>query len=166
MANLGTFNAHEVDPNVSFDPVPEGKYLAVITESEMKPTKNGQGSYLQLTLTLIDGEFRGRMLWARLNLTNPNATAVKMARSELSAICHAVGVMQPRDSVELHNIPLLITVKVKKRSDNNELTNEIKGYEPAPGRAAATTPQPASAVPASQPPAVGTATANTPPWRR
>ncbi len=164
MANLGTFNAHEVDPNVSFDPVPEGKYLAAITESEMKPTKNGQGSYLQLTLTLIDGNFRGRMLWARLNLTNPNATAVKMALSELSAICHAVGVMQPRDSVELHNIPLLITVKVKKRSDNNELTNEIKGYEPSPGRTPTSAPQ--SSPTAAPVDAGSTVNPNTPPWRR
>ena len=33
---------------------------------------------------------------------------VKIARGELSAICRAVGVMQPRDSVELHNVPLEI----------------------------------------------------------
>ncbi|MCC7406950.1 MAG: DUF669 domain-containing protein, partial [Phycisphaeraceae bacterium] len=96
--------------------------------------------------------FRGRVLWARLNLNNPNATAVKIARSELSAVCHAVGVMQPRDSVELHNLPLLITVKVKKRTDNDELTNEIKGYEPK--SAAAGQPQQAPV------------THHTPPWKR
>ncbi|MCC7407458.1 MAG: DUF669 domain-containing protein, partial [Phycisphaeraceae bacterium] len=97
MANLNGFNAAEVEPNASFDPIPAGKYLAAITESEMKPTKNGSGNYLQLTFTIVEGEFRGRVLWARLNLNNPNATAVKIARSELSAVCHAVGVMQPRD---------------------------------------------------------------------
>jgi len=129
MANLNGFNAHEVEPTSNFEPLPAGKYLAAITESEMKPTKNGSGSYLQLAFTILEGEFKNRVLWARLNLNNPNATAVKIARSELSAICHAVGVMQPRDSVELHNIPLLITVKLKKREDTGELTNEIKGYE-------------------------------------
>ncbi|MCC7408103.1 MAG: DUF669 domain-containing protein [Phycisphaeraceae bacterium] len=152
MANLNGFNAHEVEPNASFDPIPAGKYLAAIAESEMKPTKNGSGSYLQLTFTIMEGEFRGRVLWARLNLNNPNATAVKIARSELSAVCHAVGVMQPRDSVELHNLPLLITVKVKKREDTGELTNEVKGYEPK--AAAAGKPQQAPT------------TSNTPPWKR
>ena len=141
MAHLNGFDATQVDPSTSFDPIPAGKYLAAITESEMKPTKNGSGSYLQLTFTIIEGEYRGRMLWARLNINNPNATAVKIAKSELSAVCHAVGVMQPHDSVELHNLPLVINVKVKKRSDNDELTNEIKGYEPksAPGSQAQTT---------------------------
>ncbi|MBN2583677.1 MAG: DUF669 domain-containing protein [Planctomycetes bacterium] len=152
MANLNGFDASQVEPTASFDPIPAGKYLAAITETEMKPTKNGSGSYLQMTFTVLDGEYKNRVLWARLNLNNPNATAVKIARSELSAICHAVGVMQPRDSVELHNIPLLITVKVKKREDTGELTNEIKGYEPK--AAAAGQPQQA---PASD---------TTPPWKR
>lgn len=138
MATLNGFNATEVEPTSSFDALPAGKYLAAITESEVKPTKNGAGSYLQLTFTILDGEYKGRILWARLNLNNPNATAVKIARSDLSAICHAVGVLQPRDSVELHNIPLIITVKCKKRSDTGELTNEIKGFTP---KASAQAPQ-------------------------
>jgi len=152
MANLNGFNATEVEPTSSFEPIPAGKYLAAITESEMKPTKNGSGSYLQMTFTIIEGEFKNRVLWARLNLNNPNATAVKIARSELSAICHAVGVMQPRDSVELHNLPLVITVKLKKREDTGELTNEIKGYEAK----TASTGQPQQAP----------VTSNTPPWKR
>jgi hypothetical protein len=122
MANLNGFNATEIEPTSNFEPLPANKYLAAITESEMKPTKSGNGSYLQLTFTVLEGEYKNRILWARLNLDNPNATAVKIARSELSAICHAVGVMQPRDSVELHNLPLMIAVKLKKRDDTGELT--------------------------------------------
>jgi len=156
MANLNGFNAHDVDPNTSFDPIPADKYLAAITASEMKPTKNGNGSYLELTFSVLEGEYRGRTLWARLNLNNPNATAVKIARGELSAICRAVGVMQPRDSVELHNLPLVINVKLKKRSDNDELTNEIKGFE---AKAAAAAHAATSGEQAS-------VTDNTPPWKR
>jgi hypothetical protein len=152
MANLNGFDASQVEPSASFEPIPAGKYLAAITESEMKPTKNGSGSYLQLTFTILEGEYKNRVAWARLNLANPNATAVKIARSELSAICHAVGVMQPRDSLELHNVPLLITVKVKKREDTGELTNEIKGYEP-------------KSVAAGQPQQTQQ-NSTTPPWRR
>ncbi len=129
MANLNGFNALNVEPTNNTEPLPAGKYVAVITESEMKPTKNGGGSYLQLTFTIIEGEYKNRVLWARLNLNNPNVTAVKIARAELSAICHAVGVMQPRDSIELHNLPLVINVKLRRREDTGELTNDIKGYE-------------------------------------
>jgi hypothetical protein len=122
------FNAHEVDPATIFDPIPAGKYIAVITESEMKPTKTGNGHFLELTLEVVEGEYKGRKVWARLNLDNPNQTAVKIAQSELSAICRAVNVMQPQDSVELHNLPMEITVKCRKREDTDEITNEIKGY--------------------------------------
>lgn len=128
MANLNGFNANEVEPAVGFDPIPAGKYLAVITESGMKATKSGAGNFLELTFQVLEGEFKGRLLWARLNLDNPNATTVKIARAELSAICRAVGVMAPKDSVELHNLPLVITVAHKKRQDTGEITNVIKGY--------------------------------------
>ena len=44
-----------------------GQVLAVVSESELKPTKTGGGKYLQLTFQIIDGEFKGRLVWARLN---------------------------------------------------------------------------------------------------
>lgn len=163
MANLNGFNANEVDPAVSFDPVPAGKYLAIVTESEMKPTKAGTGQYLQLTFQIIEGEFKGRLAWARLNLDNPSAMAVKIARSELSSICRASGVMQPRDSVELHNLPLVICVGCKKRDDTGDITNEIKGYETKQHVA------PGAPVSAANPGAPATSAAvegSTPPWKR
>jgi len=150
MADLNGFNANQVEPTTEFEPISAGKYVAMITESEMKPTKSGAGSYLQLTFQILEGEYKGRFLWARLNLNNSNSTAVQIARSELSAICRAVGVMTPRDSVELHNLPLLITVKCKKRDDTGDVTNEIKGY--ATREAANGQPQQAAT--------------STPPWRR
>ncbi len=127
MAQL-EFNAHEVDPSLAFEPLPAGNYLCEITDSEMKPTKNGQGSYLELTFTVLDGEYKGRKAWDRLCINHTNSKTVEIARANLSAICHAVGVMQPQDSVQLHNLPLVITVKCKKREDTGEVTNEIKGY--------------------------------------
>lgn len=155
MAHLNGFNAHEVEPNAAFDPLPAGKYLAAITSSQMKPTKNGQGSYLELEFEVLEGEFRGRKVWDRLCINHPNAMTVKIARGNLSAICRATGVMQPRDSVELHNIPLLITVKCKKRQDTGDLSNEVKGYAPR------TASQSGGGQPQQAP-----VTSNTPPWKR
>ncbi|RIK74360.1 MAG: hypothetical protein DCC68_23255 [Planctomycetota bacterium] len=149
MASLN-FNANDVEPASDFEPIPAGKYLAMITDSEMKPTKNGTGHYLQLTFQILDGPYKNRFVWARLNLDNANATAVKIAHGELSALCRAVGVMAPKDSVELHNLPLVITVKCKTRKDSGEVQNEIKGFAKK---------EAANGVPAQ-------AAANTPPWRR
>ncbi len=150
MSTLNGFNAHSVEPSTSFDPIPAGKYLSVITASEMKDTKKAGGRYLELTFEVIEGEHKGRKVWARLNLENANALTVQIAKGELSAICRAIGVMTPNDSVELHNLPLIISVKQKKRDDSDEMTNEIKGYSKKD--TAAGKPAQASAA--------------TPPWRR
>ena len=128
MANLSGFNANNVEPMDDFDPIPSGKYVAVIVDSEMKQTKNESGSFLELKFEIIEGEYKGRNVWARLNLDNQNDVAVKIAKAQLALICKSIGVMTPRDSAELHNLPLVINVKVKKRDDNGELANEIKGY--------------------------------------
>ena len=150
MADLRGFDANQVEPTAALDPIPAGKYPAVVTESEMKANKAGTGSYLQLTFQIIDGPYKNRVLWARLNLDNPNATAVQIARGELSAVCRAVGVLAPSDSTELHNLPLVIHVRCKKRSDTGEIGNEIKGYSKKEQPAAPTT----------------AATNTTPPWKK
>jgi hypothetical protein len=152
MADLRGFDANQVEPNTEFEAIPAGKYLAAITASDMNPNKAGTGHYLQLTFEILDGPYKKRLLWARLNLDNPNAQAVQIARAELSAICRAVGVLAPSDSTELHNLPLMISVKCRKREDTGELTNEIKGYAKKEAPAPAANAQ---------------ALANsTPPWRR
>lgn len=152
MADLRGFDANTVEPNGDFEPIPAGKYLAVITESELKPTKAGTGHYLQLTFQVVDGPFQNRLLWARLNIDNANAQARKIAQGELSAICRAVGVLAPNDSVELHNLPLVIHVRCKKRTDTGEIVNELKGYSKKDSP-----PPPAAAAPAAN---------STPPWKR
>ena len=157
MASLNNFDANQVDPSVALDPLPAGKYIAVVSESELKPTKAGGGKYLQLTFQIIEGEHKGRLVWARLNLENKSEMTVKIARGELSAVCRAVGVMQPRDSVELHNVPLEINVGLKKRDDNGEFTNVIKGYAKKGGSGGVTT---------APRPAAGAGPGSTPPWKR
>jgi len=144
MATLN-FNAHEVEPSVALEAVPAGKYIAVIVESEMKQTKSGNGNYLELTFEITEGEYKGRKVWARLNIDNPSADAVKIARGELSAICRAVNVMTPNDSVDLHNLPLEINVKCKKRDNTDEISNEIKGYAAKPAPVTSSEPRQKSA---------------------
>jgi hypothetical protein len=129
MVQLNNFDASQVEPVAALGPIPAGRYLAMITASDLKPNKAGTGSYLELAFTILEGEHRGRQLWSRLNLDNPNELAVKIARAELAAICRAVGVLTPRDSAELHNLPLVIRVACKKRKETDEIINVIKGYE-------------------------------------
>jgi len=163
--DLAGFDASQVPEQQEFSAIPAGQYVVIATASEEKATKTGTGSYLQFTFEVLDGPYKGRKLWARLNLRNPNTTAVEIAQRELGAICRAVGVIKPAQSAELHNKPLMVEVDVEK-DDRDRQNNVIKKYMPASGAA----PQvfaPAAAPVAVAPAGAPTAAApSTPPWAK
>jgi len=170
MANLAGFDASQVPEQQDFAALPEGQYVAIATSSEEKVTKAGTGKYLQITFEVMDGPAKGRKLWARLNLWNPNQTAKEIAQRELGALCRAVGVIRPNDSSELHNKPLVLTVKVEL-DDKQRQSNTISKYEPLPqaGMPAAPPAAPQAQAPAFQSASAAPAAAAAPasmPWAR
>ena len=78
------FNANEVEPSQEFQPLPEGKYEAVISDSDVKSTRNGSGRYVQLEFEVVSGEHKGRKVWGRYNIENPSADAVRIGRADFS----------------------------------------------------------------------------------
>ena len=164
MSNLAgyNFNAEEVEPSSSFDPIPARWYTAIISNSEMKATRDGYGEYLSLTLQIIEGQYENRLVFARLNLKNANDKAVDIARKDLAAICRAVGVMSPQASEELHDIPLMIKVKVRPASGDYEASNDIGGYKAVEGANLTPAPKAASKPQTPQP----AATTTKKPWQK
>lgn len=130
MGNLEGFNANEVDPKTDFEPVPKGDYDAMLVSGAFEPNSKRNGQFLKFEAEITSGQYRGRRLFDRLNLDNPNETAVKIAKATLSSICRAVGVMQPKDSSQLLNKPLRIKVDVEERDDKpGSYSNRITNYE-------------------------------------
>ncbi len=180
MSNLSqalgrTFDASQVDPSSSFDPLPKGKYLVIITDSEIKETKNRDGQYLQLVHEVVDGQFKGRKLWSRLNIVNRNKTAEDIAHRTLSSLCHAAGVMNLQDSAQLHNIPVVADVKLSKEGDQNDITSyasangqqQAGGYQPGkPPAAASSAQQDSTTTPTQTSPSDAGQAASVPPWKR
>ena len=174
MATLN-FNAATVQPAEAFDTIPAGWYNVRITESTNKPTKDGRGSYLALTLTVADGKFAKRKLFDRLNINNVNQVAKDIAYQTLSSICHATGVIQCQDSSQLHGILMQAKVTVKPADGQYSESNEIKGYKAVEGggavqQAPAWVSQPAPATsgfiaPAAEAPAQAQS-GDVPPWAK
>ena len=146
------FDAVEVAP--SFEPLPAGNYKCVITDREQKTTKAQTGSYLQLKIEVIEGHYTGRVVFDRLNLENPNATAVEIATRTLKSIGAALQVPL-HNSEELLDRPLMVKLAVRPASNGYDASNDVKGY--ASGGAAPSAP----AAPAAAPQA-----AAAPPWKR
>lgn len=160
MASLN-FDASGIDTTSQFDAIPAGDYEAMVTDSTMKSTKDGTGQYLELTIEIQSGQFQGRRLWDRLNLSNRNPKAVEIAQKQLAQLCHATGVLQVQDSQQLHNRPIVMKVAVKNDPERGP-SNEIKGYK---ARGAATAQAPAFQAPRA--PAAPQAPAAAPlPWAK
>ena len=127
--NLGNFDARTVEPS-GFDVLPAGEYDVCIVSSAVESTRAGDGKFLKLELQVLNGPFQNRKVFDRLNLWNKNPQAVTIAQGTLSAICRAVGVLTPQDSSELHNRPLLATIKT--RDYQGSPRNEVAGYKELP----------------------------------
>ena len=130
MAQLN-FDATNVTPEFGLPPsIPAGWYNAMIDESEMKPTRDGTGAYLETRFNVIDGQYAGRKVFMRLNIRNTNPVAQEIAYKQLSAIAHAVGILHVQDSAQLHGIPMKIKVKIRKdTSGQYEDQNEISAVK-------------------------------------
>lgn len=153
---LNGFNAADIEPAAPRGTLPAGKYKCVITASEEKPTRAMTGTKLALTMQVIEGPHQGAYLYDNLNVNNPSATAQEIAQRQLSAICRAVGVLTPDDSSDLHNKPLMVTVKVEN-TEQYGAQNKVGGYSAVEKAGSSVAPVAAAAAPAGN---------AVPPWKR
>lgn len=148
----------QADPNLptnNYELLPKGDYLCMAIASEIKPNSKRTGDYLQITFEVIDGPYKTRKIWDRLNIRNANKTAEKIAMEQLNALCMATGVLNLSDSDQLHNIPVVLKVDIEAGRDGYDDQNRVKGYAstggaaPAPRAAAPQAVAPAAAAPAT-----------------
>lgn len=185
---MWSFNAQQVAPSAGFEPPSDNWHTVIIVDPEMKPTKDGQGGFLSLPLSIVsEGADKGKKFHWNLNLFNANPQTVSIAQGELSAVCHVVGQYQ----IDQNTLHLLANkpfqVKTQIRTDDPRYCNvtgvrDVNGNEPGKAGAGpqpAQPPQPAQhpgqwqtgpaqsqppAQPAAQPPAQAPQTGGQPPW--
>ncbi len=155
--DLNGFNALEIEPSATFQPMPAGWYKCVITEAVEGINKAGTGSYLKLSIEVIDGDHTGRNVFEYLNLKHEKEVAVQIAQQALSAICRAIGVNSPKDSAELCDKPLMVKMAVTPASGGYEASNNAKGYEAVSDGASA------QAAPSG---VASNGASSTPPWKK
>lgn len=153
MATLD-FNAQDVAPQQAFTPIPAGVYTTTIVDSEVKTTQKG-GTMAVFHLQVAEGPHAGRRVFARINVRNASPDAERIGQSQLSALCHAAGVVRITDTVQLHGRAVRARVKIRK-SDEYGDSNEVSGFEavagaPVPPTAAAPAAPGAPVPPWAQP---------------
>lgn len=110
--------------------LPDGEYVATITDCKLAPTKNNTGKTLNLTFDVAEGKFQGYQIQTSFNIHNQSVTAQKIARDNLRLVMDALGIQDPKSESDFCNIRVLITVG---QSVNNYFTpprkeNVIRNY--------------------------------------
>ena len=154
-----SFDATGIDTSDDrgFEPLPQGKYNAMIIESTVKDTKAGTGKYIELVCQVLDGAHVNRKIWHRLNIVNPNPQAENIGRKDLAVLMSNLGLPpQMGDTQELHGKPFVMGLKISQR-DGYEPSNDVSFTGPA-------TNQPTAAPMVGRPTPPPTATTAAPPW--
>jgi hypothetical protein len=128
-------NDQEVEGD--FPVLPHGDYVAIIEDSEFKPTKADQSvSYLNLTYQILEGlgdcqkvECKGTKVFEILNLNHTKENVRQIAVRSMNSIGLAVGVTTIQDTAQLHDIPLVISITVKDDPEYGK-KNIIKRHHP------------------------------------
>lgn len=113
----------KVDSNV----LPAGKYVASVTNAEVKDTKDGSGQYINAEFSIIDEDFKGRKVFQMFNIKNRNEQAVTIGMSQLKSLMLAAGASSfALNTVsELCGLCCQITLKVEEDSygKKNKITS-------------------------------------------
>jgi len=79
------------DATSSSSVLPAGKYNVVCEEANIKETKNGDGEYINVRFSVIDGDMKGRKMFMMFNIKNKNEQAVTIGRQQLKSFLIAAG---------------------------------------------------------------------------
>lgn len=140
MANLSHINIDNVDigpdAGTGYGLLPEGKYLAKVTESKVQPTRSGNGQILELTWQIQSGPHERRLIWDKITIVHSSEQAQEIGRKQWKKALRAAGIEHsPQDSSEIHGKLVRIQVKTKPASNGYEASNAIAAYYPAPKQA-------------------------------
>lgn len=170
------FDSSQVPERQEFESLPPGNYSAMIVDSQLTDTSKG-GQMIVLEIEIQDDEFSGRKVFERLNIVNSNDKAVDIAYRTLGEIVRAVGKTTIKDTTELHNKRLTITLGVKppeKYTDKNGVEqpgtpqNTIKKYALFSAGNSADSHKQQTKVAAETKPqeSQSSEASNVPPWKR
>lgn len=138
MTDLSDINMDGVQPMSTQQELPVGQYLVRVEDTEKKATKERfdeaghalpVNHYLQIAMQVYGGPNEGQIEFARLNLWNPNETAVRMAKAELKSIQEATGVAST-NSDHYHGKWMVLEVKAGVKDPSKLYKNYSAAPEP------------------------------------
>ena len=114
MFNLDFSN---VKDSQTFAPIPAGTYNVCVDEAEVRPTKKGDGEFVNVKLRVIDGPQANRFLFQNFNIKNPNPQAVEIGMQQLKSLMKCSGMKEMKLTSVLDLVGLMCQAVVKIKID-------------------------------------------------
>ena len=115
----------------TFQLIPNGRYTMQAVKTDIKPTKNGNGSYVEVFMKITEGDYKNRQIIKRFNWENTNATAMSIGRAQFRNLVLACGIPGDlRNSDEVLNIPVTGEVYTQKGTNGYNDSNDVKFFKP------------------------------------
>jgi hypothetical protein len=118
-----------VKEQLGFEPIPQGEYVVMAEEAQVKSTKSGGGEYIHVKFTVLSGAYEGRKLFEMFNIKNENVKAVEIGLSKLKSflVCAGVQNMVLDDVAKLEGKTVIAVVKNK--TDSYGEKNTIQAFK-------------------------------------
>jgi hypothetical protein len=144
---------------ISYDPIPEGTYSAILSQAELRDNATQTGQYIKLRFDILGPTHAGRIVFANINIRNASPKATEIGLAQFGELLRAIGLPSCRDTDQLVGANILIKVGIRaERTDDKTgktypANNEVRGYRSKEG----------SPPPAAKPANNGTVI---PPWKK
>lgn len=113
------------------NPLPVGFYGMVITRSVIKPTKAGDGKYLEVEFDITDpSDYGNRKFWDKFNIFNKNPTAQKIGREQLSDLLKSLGLDGSAEPDDMVGASVNAYLLIEPPKDGWEAKNKCGKYLP------------------------------------
>ena len=108
-----------------------GTYIMIAESLEAKPTKKGDGTYINAKFKVVDGACDGKTVWGLFNIANPSPVAERIGKEAMASLTKAVGYdpTNVEDLKLLCFIPFLATLKTR-RDAQDEIRFEVVKFTP------------------------------------
>jgi hypothetical protein len=132
-----------------FSPLPPNEYGVQITDAGVHDNKNNPGCHIKLELTVLEGECKGRKVFWRMNVKNPNQVAEDRGKEDLAKLQSVLGIVSLTSTEQLQGG--YVTAKVVVNGESTAVRGASAYEAPQQQAPPPFAPAPAPAAPPAQP---------------
>lgn len=132
MVMLDDYKVGDGTESGTYTPLPPDDYTVLMESAEMVPTKDGTGLMLKVKFQVLEGQYKGRLIFDNWTYKNNSEVAQNIGRGKITSLSKACGYTEGqivKDTADLCNKPVLAKVVVQTQADW-PARNVVQAFKP------------------------------------